>query len=445
MYKTLVKDNPSVLAKNILEDNLVKKLIKTASIVFLGNTGALLFNFISFTIVVNELGAKLLAIFVLTQTYTIIVNAIFNIQTWESMVKFGHLESSERTFANVVKINFLMDLISALIAFSGAIILMKPLITFLKWDPQITELIVLYSLAIPFNLTTFKIGIPRLFDKFSIVAKIQVYMSALKLLLVLAAAYVNQTITSYVIIYILVDILISIILIWYSLYLLNTHGHSGWLKGKLKIDVHHIRFVWWTNLRSIMRIPIQYCDMVVISVVMPLEMVGVYKVYKEIAGLLGRIGDPINQAIFPEYSRLIGGNDARTAIGLAGKTILVLLAVSLALTVSMILSSRFFVASFYGAEFLTSINALYLLIGLFGISFFTIPVDSLFVAAGFARLGFYIVVFTNLLYLSMLFFFGKLFGIYGVIAVYGVQMLLNKGLKLIFLRRHHMGWSDTIR
>lgn len=445
MGESLVKTSPSLLVKNIIEDKLVKKLVKTASIVLVGNTGASILNFITFTIVVNQLGAKLLAIFVLTQTYILIINGIFNIQTWESVVKFGHSEKSDRRFEDVVKINFLMDVGSALVAFLAAIILLKPSVSFFKWDPSIIDLILLFSLSIPFNLTTFKIGIPRMFDKFSVVAKMQIYTSALKLLLVLSATYVDKSIASYVIIFLIVEILNSVILILYSLHLLNSHGHKGWLKGALKADPQQMSFIWWTNLRSIMRIPVQYLDMVIISMVMPLETVGVYKVYKEIAGLLGRVGDPVNQAIFPEYSKLIGSDDSRAAASLAKKTIIILLAVGLILTVVMLLMSKLFVGRLYGPEFMPSINALYLFTVLQGVSFFTLPVNALFVAAGFARLGFYIVVFTNILYLTVAFLLGKMFGIYGIVASYGIQMFFNQGLKVIFLRKYRSGWSNTLR
>lgn len=446
MDKILEKVNSSFVGmKNILEDMLIKKLIKTVSIVLAVNTGASVLNFITFTIVVNKLGAKLLGILVLTQTYTGIINSIFNIQTWESVIKFGHSDQSERKLEYVVKVNFLMDLISALIAFAISIILAKPLISFFKWDPVITDLILLYSLTIPFDLVTFRVGIPRLFDKLVFTAKIQAYMSILKMIFVLLAAFKDQTITTYVVIFLIVDILNSVIHILYSLHLLNSNGYSGWLKAKINFDPHQMRFIWWTNLRSIMRIPVQYFDMIIISMVMPLETVGVYKVYKETAGFLNKISDPVNQAIYPEYAKLIGGNNDRGAVSLAKKTILVLFIVSMGLTAFLIFSSQFFIGRFYGQEFLPLINGLYLLIGLYGVSFFIMPVNALFIAAGFAKLGFYIVVFTNLLYLLVAFLFGKLFGIYGIITAYGVQMLFNQGLKVFFLKKYRMGWSNTIR
>jgi O-antigen/teichoic acid export membrane protein len=445
MRQVSFKSNLASATKLFVQDNALKKLVRTTGIVLTGSTGASLMNFVSFTVMANQLGPKVLGLFVLTQSYTSIVNGILNVQTWESIVKFGHLEKSKSVFSNVVKVNFLLDLISALVAFAVSLIMVKPSVIFFKWDTAIIQLILLYSFTIPVTLTSFTIGVPRLFDKFSAVAKIQIATAVLKLILVLMVAYLNYSVIYYVGVYLIAESLNSVLLIVYSLFLLKTHGYGGWLKEKITYDSNQLVFVWWTNLRSIMRIPVQYSDMVIISMVMPLETVGMYKVYKEIASFIGRVGDPVNQAIYPEYAKMIGSGDKRAAISLAKKTGFLLFCLSVAMTVGLILCSEFIVVRFYGVDFLPLIHALYVLVGLMGVSLFTLPVNSLFLAAGFARTGFYIVVFTNILYLFTAFYFGKLFGIYGIITAFGIQMVINQGLKVILLGIYRSGWSNTIR
>ncbi len=445
MGQVSFKTNLASAKKTFVQDNALKKLIQTTGIILTGSTGASLMNFVSFTVMANQLGPKVLGLFVLTQSYTAIVNGILNVQTWESIVKFGHLEKSKSDFSNVVKVNFLLDLISAFVAFVVSLIMVKPSVIFFKWDPAIVQLVFLYSFTIPVTLTSFTIGVPRLFDKFSAVAKIQIATAALKLVLVLTVAYFNYSVSYYVGVYLIAESLNSVLLIIYSLFLLKTRGYGGWLKIKMTYYPQQLIFVWWTNLRTIMRIPVQYSDMVIISMVMSLETVGMYKVYKEIASFIGRVGDPVNQAIYPEYARMIGSGEKGAAISLAKKTIFLLFCLSVGMTVGLIICSEFIVVRFYGVSFLPLIDALYILVGLMGVSLFTLPVNALFLAAGFARTGFYIVVFTNILYLFTAFYFGKLFGIYGIITAFGIQMVINQGLKVILLGMYRSGWSDTIR
>ena len=174
-------------------------------------------------------------------------------------------------------------------------------------------------------------------------------------------------------------------------------------------------------------------------------MVGIYKVYKEIAGLISRIGEPVNQSIYPEFTKLIGNNDIKKAVSITKTTILLLLGVGATMTLSLLLMSKFLVGTVFGVEYLTQINALYVMLILFGISFVTVPINSLFIAAGFAKFNFYIVLFTNTMYLFTAFYFGKFIGIYGVILAYALQMILNKALKIYLLNKCSNDWSNTIR
>ncbi len=438
-------DSHLINLKTMLQDNLIKRIIKNTGIIFSGNSTASALSIISFTIMANQLGPESLAILVLAQTYALIINDIFNVQTWESMVKFGSIKSENEKIANVIKTNFVLDFISAIAAFLFAILLVRPVVHILGWDESLIYITSLYSLSILFNITTFTIGIPRLFDKFLSIAKIYVAMASIKLVSILYAMYFSKPLIFYICVYLFIDILINLLLIVFSIVLLRNTLDRNWWKTKLKIDRDQIKFIWWTNLRTIVRIPVRYFDMVVISSVISIKMVGIYKVYKEIAGLISRIGEPVNQSIYPEFTKLIGNNDIKKAVSITKTTILLLLGVGATMTLSLLLMSKFLVGTVFGVEYLTQINALYVMLILFGISFVTVPINSLFIAAGFAKFNFYIVLFTNTMYLFTAFYFGKFIGIYGVILAYALQMILNKALKIYLLNKCSNDWSNTIR
>jgi O-antigen/teichoic acid export membrane protein len=179
--------------------------------------------------------------------------------------------------------------------------------------------------------------------------------------------------------------------------------------------------------------------------VMPLKMVGIYKVYKEIATIIERVGSPVNQAVFPEYTKLIGGNQIERSVSTTKETMLLLGGVSLVLTAILMLASNFIVERFFGGEYLIEINALYFMLILFGISLVLLPINSLFIAAGFAKLSFYIVSLCNVIYFLFAFFLGGMMGLYGLVSAYGVQLLLNIGLKVSVLIKYSTGWNTEIR
>jgi O-antigen/teichoic acid export membrane protein len=246
-------------------------------------------------------------------------------------------------------------------------------------------------------------------------------------------------------IYFISEILLNGLLIIFSIYLINKELKPGWWREKITINKDQIRFIWWANLRTITRIPVRYFDMIVISSVVSLQMVGVYKVYKEIASVVKKIQDPINQTIFPEFTKLLANSRITKTASIAKRTILLLSGLSVVITVILILTSSLIVETFFGVEYLLEINALYAMVIVYMLSFITVPINSLFVAAGFAKIAFYVLVFTNVLYLISAYVFGIKYGIYGIVGAYMVQLVFNRGLKIYLLKKYYNDWGNTIR
>lgn len=429
----------------IKRDAIIDRVIKNSSIVLSGNMLASGFSFVSFTIMANQLGAELLAYLVLAQTYNLIVNDLINVQTWESMIKFGSYTNNSSKSASIIKTNLAIDIVSAIAAFVVAVSFVATVVGLLGWDEQIVGIISLYSISILSNITCLTIGIPRLFNKFKHISTFQVIVSLVKLIFVIIASLSSQDLIAYVYIYFISEILLNGLLIIFSIYLLNKELNPKWWREKIAIDRDQIRFIWWTNLRTIIRIPVRYFDMIVISSVMSLQMVGIYKVYKEVAGIVKKIQDPINQTIFPEFTKLLANRKTRKTADVAKKTVLLLTGLSVGITTLLLLISPIIIETFFGSEYLPEINALYALIIVYLFSFIAVPINSLFIAAGFAKLAFYILLLSNSLYLVSAYLFGIEYGIYGIVVAYMVQLVFNRGFKIYYLKKYYNDWGTTIR
>ena len=427
------------------KEAIIDRVIKNSGIVLSGNVMASGLSFVSFTIMANQLGAELLAYLVLAQTYILIVNDLINVQTWESMIKFGSYTNDPGRSASIIKTNLAIDIISAIAAFALALSLATAVVGLLDWNEQIVGIISLYSISILSKITCLTVGIPRLFNKFKHISAFQVLVSLVKLILVIVASLSSQGLIVYVYIYFISEILLNGLLIVFSIFLINKELNPEWWKEKITIDRDQIRFIWWANLRTITRIPVRYFDMIVIGSVMSLQMVGIYKVYKEIASVVKKIQDPINQTIYPEFTKLLANQKITKTANIAKKTIFLLTGLSAVITTILLLTSSIIVEKFFGPEYLIEINALYALIIVYLLSFITVPINSLFVAAGFAKLAFYLLVFTNILYLVSAFVFGIEYGIYGIVGAYLIQLVFNRGLKIYLLKKYIHDWGNKIR
>lgn len=393
----------------------------------------------------NSLGPELLAVFALAQVYALIMNDLFNVQTWESLIKFGAKTDDEHRLARTIKTNLLIDIVSAFFAFTVALLLVETIGNLLKWDEKLIELAFFFSFVIPFTLTTFTIGIPRLFNKFAVVAKIQLVMAVLKLTSISIIGHFDGEAIAFIATYIIIDILVNISLIGYSLVLVKRNKVLDWRRTSFYLNREQIRFLWWTNLRTIVRIPVRKLDILIISQVMSIDSAGIYKVYKEIVGIIGRLGEPINQAIYPEYAKLLGRDKTSETIAVTKSVMKILLSVSAVTMVVFLILSDLIIARVFGDEYLSLIVAFYVLVILNCANLFLTPINSLFIAAGFAKFSFYIVLFNNILYLFVAVLGGMYFGIYGIVLAFAVQIVFNQGSKLVCLMKYSTGWGNVIR
>lgn len=393
----------------------------------------------------NSLGPELLAVFALAQVYALIMNDLFNVQTWESLIKFGAKTDDEHRLARTIKTNLLIDIVSAFFAFTVALLLVDTIGNLLKWDEKLIELAFFFSFVIPFTLTTFTIGIPRLFNKFAVVAKIQLVMAVLKLTSISIIGHFDGEAIAFIATYIIIDILVNISLIGYSLVLVKRNKVLDWRRTSFYLNREQIRFLWWTNLRTIVRIPVRKLDILIISQVMSIDSAGIYKVYKEIVGIIGRLGEPINQAIYPEYAKLLGRDKTSETIAVTKSVMKILLSVSAVTMVVFLILSDLIIARVFGDEYLSLIVAFYVLVILNCANLFLTPINSLFIAAGFAKFSFYIVLFNNILYLFVAVLGGMYFGIYGIVLAFAVQIVFNQGSKLVCLMKYSTGWGNVIR
>ncbi|MCU7904540.1 MAG: oligosaccharide flippase family protein [Candidatus Thiodiazotropha sp. (ex Epidulcina cf. delphinae)] len=425
--------------------SIIDRVVKNSTVILAGNSTASVLNLISFTLMANQIGPEFLAVIVLCQTYALIYNDLFNIQTWESMIKYGNTQNKSFTVKDIIFTNMFLDVASAIIAFSLAYTLALSTAQLFDWNNSYVEYIAIYSVTILFNITTFTIGIPRFFNKFSVISKVFVAMALLKLIAILIARSAEQAFVSYIYIYLTIEALTNITLILYSMKLLGTNYGGYWWIRKLKINKDQIRFLWWTNLRTIIRIPVRHFDMIIISAVMPMATLGIYKVYKEFAGLINRIGEPVNQALYPEFTKLIGKSNSGESVNITKKAMKLLSLVGIAMGVVFIVASNSIIERFFGVEYTQSIAALYLMIVFYVLSFITVPINSLFIAAGFAKYSVYLLLFTNSIYLLSAFGFGRLYGIYGVIIAFAIQLFFNKGLKVFLMSKHSTDWDTVVR
>ncbi|QXE91670.1 oligosaccharide flippase family protein [Geomonas subterranea] len=416
-------------------DTIFARLLRNSGTIFLGNSAASAFNIVSFSLLARAVGAELLAVFALCQTYAALINDIFNVQTWESVVKFGSANPSDQELGSLIRTNVVIDTVSAVIACGAALLLLLPVSVAAGWSKSYLPMISFYALTILFNSTTLAIGVPRLLREFTGVARIQIGVAVLRLAAVGTCYFMKGEAAVFIGVYICMDILANLLLTCYGARLATRRLGRKWWSSRMHISREQVGFIWWTNLRTIIRVPVRHFDVIVISSVISMEALGCYKVYKEIVKVIANVADPVSQAVFPEFTKLIGSDRFDESVALARKSMAALSLVSVALCGALCLAAGVIVKAFFGAQFLGRLPVLYLMIMVAGLSFATSPINSLFIAAGYAKASFYVVVVTNTVYLAMAYLCGSAFGLVGIVVANATQFVLNKELKVWVMKR----------
>lgn len=412
--------------RNLFQDNLMKKLLKNASILLSGNVIVQIFGLLSLVLTTRLLGAELFGVLVVIQTYVQIFDRLFNFQSWQALIKYGveALEENDtEEFKGYIKFGTILDLSTAFVATILALISVHFFGPLLGLNPEQVFIAALYSGTIFFQLKGTPTAILRIFDKFKMFAYQEVISSIIKLLGIIVATLLHADILIVALVWMITDVVGYLLLLFLGHYVLYCQNIGKWWKSKIKNGKDIFRFTWWTNLTSALDLPVKQFDMIIVSSVISFEAVSIYKVFKQVSNIIGKFADPIYQAIYPQLVELIANNKLKKAYNFALKSGLLISGILSPIILIVVVLSPYWLDVIFGEIYATAwwILGIYLVLRLISVTF--ICIHPLFVAMGYVKKNITILFFTNLLYVVSSIVLGYSIGLLGIVLAYGVQFL----------------------
>jgi O-antigen/teichoic acid export membrane protein len=155
-------------------------------------------------------------------------------------------------------------------------------------------------------------GVPtavlRLFDRYRLLAAQQIAASAIRLVGVVVAIVVHADLTTFVVVWILAEAGGHLTLLALGWRELAVRGYTGiWRTSTAETRRKYpglLSFVMTTNLNLSLRLGAREADTMIVGATLGDAAAGVYKVAKQLAGILAKVADPLYQAVFPELARL---------------------------------------------------------------------------------------------------------------------------------------------
>lgn len=292
----------------------LKKVLKNAGILLSGNMGANIFALLTIAIFTHSQGVVVFGYYVLFLTFIEIIDKIFNFQTWQAFIKFAtdfQVNNEHHNLMMLLKYSFLVDLISLIVATFVALFLSSFAMDFFNIPHDYYVLLLLMSLTILFKTTEISVGVFRLYDRFKVQAKIAVYSSAIKFAMFCMIAFFAPSFEMFVYATVLAQFITMMMKYFYAKSVLYEHNITivDVLKEKVNVpllkELKIFSFIVYNNFDVAFRMLSRQLDTVILGKLYGAEVVGIYKIAKEVANLMAKLTDPVYQAIYPEFAKML--------------------------------------------------------------------------------------------------------------------------------------------
>jgi len=175
--------------------NVLNRILKLSLIVFIGNSGSAILSIVTTFLLTHFLSLRDFGIIVLVQTYSTVIQQVFGIQSWQSLVKYGSIQLEAKQQSNYLKIlqvGFFLDVLGAILAFFASILFIFFLGKIFSIPQNEYLLVYIYSIGILFRLTSFPFASLRLANNYKQLNYYQILLALLKLLSVSALCFLSE-------------------------------------------------------------------------------------------------------------------------------------------------------------------------------------------------------------------------------------------------------------
>ncbi len=310
---------------------------------------AAVFGLLCLIIAGNSISIGALGIIFFLHSYHLLFAQLATFQAWQTLIRFGMddvQKGDADSLSSLMKFGFKLDVISAVVAFVGAVAFFPVIILFRDIFPNIFnglgegfDVRELYSTAILYcslllvRLRGSSIGVFRLFDRFDVLAWHGMIMTGLRLVGVIIAAYLGAGMKGFLIAW-----FVASLVDYLALPLLASRELSkrNLLRRVIRSKASILKprkgvwpFVWKANIDSSLAASNVHLPVLLVMAVFGPVWVSVYRTAEEIAKLLSEGFKLLDQVIYPELAKMVSGGEAEKIWRLVIRAAVILLSVGL--------------------------------------------------------------------------------------------------------------------
>jgi O-antigen/teichoic acid export membrane protein len=377
-------------------------------IILSGNIGANVFTLLSTTIFTRTMGAGIFGYYALIQTYLAIADRVFGFQTWQVFIKYAadfQRQGEKGNLKMLLKYCFLIDATAMIAGCAITLAFIPAFLAFFDFPHQFAGLVVLMAITLLCKIGEVSTGIFRVFDEFGIQSRILVYSALSKVVLFAVIAVVHPSFGLFIYATLASQVFMLFLKLYYARSVLARNG-IGILEvarepiNKSVLREHRILpFAFFTNFVVTVRMVSRQLDVVLLGRVASPEIVGIYKIAKEVANLIGQLTDPVYNTIYPELAKLLSGKHTREAWRIAGKISLFGGLCGLAFFAAFLAFGKLGIRIGFGADFESAYGITCIYYAAIFMAIISLPVTPIDFALGLAKQAFWDQVGATVVYI----------------------------------------------
>lgn len=287
-----------------------KRLVRNAATLFAGTAVSILLGILTLACNARGLGAELFGIFAIFQAFNALLTRLLSFDTWQPVIQLGTQAIQNEKMdelRDVLRLGFFFDIVSAALSGIVAIVTILFLLPVVGVERQYAGLMMISSISLFFTIAGTPNGIFRLFNRFDLPAKLQASGAVVTFLVALSLFLAQATLPVYVYSHTIVLIGWSMLTVMLAVMVMREHCPVAGLWGSSipskKLRSEFWGFAWSTSFMSTINAIRQNADLFLLAALSGPAASGLYKVCVQVASPITRIGDPLQQALFPEVAK----------------------------------------------------------------------------------------------------------------------------------------------
>ena len=374
-------------------DGIFRRIFKNAGFMLSGRVTTGILSLATLTLCARTLGVEQFGILVLVQTFGQVTATLATFQSPQAMIRYGAMalqREDSRAFQSLVKLLTAVDACGGVFAVCLGFVIAPLLGPHVGWSPEVIGYAQFYSFLVFFTACATPTGVLRLLDRFDLLAIQTTMTPLLRLIGISAAVLLHAPFWGYLLAWFFAQMAggtTLTILAWREMYKKGRlKGMTFDFAGLREAHPGVMRFLMQSNLYSALLVLTGHASTFLIGYFAGPAAAGLYKLGRDVATVLTKPADLLNQSITPEFARLASRDawhefsrlilrSASVAAGAGGCMVLIVIAFG-----------DVFLTTFFGEAFAGAYAPLVLLVAGAGVAIIGFPLDAALFAMGRASL-----------------------------------------------------------